>query len=75
MVFFEELRANNIDPVKFIEMQNEFISYSRKQLAADSKSISYREHLERDQILTMAEKFINRLERELLQERIRNMTS
>lgn len=75
MGFCEELTANNIDPAKYIALQNEFIAYCRQALETNSKQVSYREYLERDQLLMKLEKFINRLERELLQEKIKEMSN
>lgn len=75
MDFCEELKANNIDPDKFIALQNEFIAFCRKSIDSFDRSESYREYLERDQILTMIEKFINRLERERLQEKISQIST
>jgi hypothetical protein len=75
MGFCEELTANNIDPAKYIVLQNEFITYCRQNLETNSKQVSYREYLERDQLLMTLEKFINRLERELLQKKIKEMSN
>jgi hypothetical protein len=75
MDFCDELKASNIDPDKFIALQNEFIVYCRKEQESNGDAISYRDFLERDQLLTMLEKFIIRLERERLQQKIREMSS
>lgn len=75
MDFCEELRANNIDPDKFIALQHEFIAHYRRQKLNTNSDLSYRESLEIDQVLTMTEKFINRLEREGIQQKIRELSN
>lgn len=75
MDFCEELKANGIDPDKFIAHQNEFIIYYRRHQESNRKVISYREYLEKDQLITMIEKFINKLERERLHEKIHEISN
>lgn len=73
MGLLEELAANNIDPDKFIALQHEFIIYCRSR--EDSKEAeNYRDYLDRDQFLTMVEKFINKLDRDRLREKMEIMT-
>jgi hypothetical protein len=70
MRFCEELKANNIDPDKFIAIQNEFIAYYRSQVL-NRAAVTERDYIERDQLLTMIEKLINVIERERLQEKLK----
>ena len=68
MDFCDELKANNIDPDKFIPLLNEFILYARNANQSNAKTITFREYNERDQLITTMEKFCNRLERERLKQ-------
>jgi transcriptional regulator with XRE-family HTH domain len=69
MSFCEMLEANHIDADKFIAFQNEFIAHCRHTADAGTDTEGYRGYLEKDQALTMIEKFVNRLERERLQQK------
>ena len=74
MGFTEELRNNQIDPDKFVAFQSAYIRHSREQLDSMKDKLTYREYLEQDQFLTMMEKFITRMERERLQERMNELS-
>lgn len=62
--FSGQLKVHGIDPDQYIAVQNEFIKHCRQNLETSSKTISYRNYLERDQLLTIIEKFVNLLEKE-----------
>jgi hypothetical protein len=57
-----------VDPDQYIAFQSEFILHYRETLKQKSKEIGYREYLEKDQMLTTIEKFVNSLEKERLQQ-------
>jgi transcriptional regulator with XRE-family HTH domain len=67
----EKLVDNSIDPARYIALQHDFLNYSREKLEAAAKSISYREYLEKDQLLTSIEKFIHSIEQELVQHKLK----
>jgi hypothetical protein len=84
--FCDLLKKNNIDPDKFIAYMNECIAESRQMEEicarltpylsdADRESLqAYLTHVERTYLLDMMEKFVTRLERERIQENIRDLT-
>lgn len=74
MSFLEGLKANNIDPDKYLALQNEFIIYCRKNLERDLDSGKLKDYLEKDQFLNLVEKFNSKLERERIQEKMREIT-
>jgi len=64
MRFIEVLTANSIDPGKLVAIQNEFVAnYKIGKGGAEKGCLDF---FERDKNLTMLEKFINRIEWELL---------
>jgi len=71
--FIELLCELSIDPDRFILIQHEFTLYFRQVIDKSKTIVSYREYLESDQLLTSFERFINRIERELLQKKIANL--
>lgn len=75
MRLLEELKAEGIDPDKYIALQNEFILYCHRLDELNSMLTGYREFIEKDQFLTKVERLINRLERERLQEKIRDISN
>jgi transcriptional regulator with XRE-family HTH domain len=69
--FIERLADSEIDPAKYVALQHDFLKHSREKLEAAAKSISYREYLEKDQLLTSIEKFIHSIEQELIQQKLK----
>ena len=74
MGFCDLLKANNIDAAKFIALQNEFIAQWRKQAEELKDSGNFRDFVEKDQMVTQLQKFINILERERVQEKINEVS-
>jgi hypothetical protein len=68
MRFLEVLIDSHVSPQKLIALQNEFVLLYKTSRA--SKKISLKDYLDRDQQFTQLEKFINRIEWELLQEKM-----
>jgi ATPase subunit of ABC transporter with duplicated ATPase domains len=75
MGFLKELAAHNIDIDEYMTHQNEFMQYCRQRLESESKKMSAREYAEKDQSLNKMEKFINNIERQRLQKRIKELSS
>jgi hypothetical protein len=69
MTFYEELVSNGIAPALLVELQLEFIFTTKAKIR--DHSIDYRDYLELDQSLTMLEKFVHRVEREILHQKIK----
>jgi len=64
MRFVEVLIANGIDPNKLVAIQSEFVASYK--ISWDERENGNRDFFERDKNLTILEKFINRIEWELL---------
>jgi transcriptional regulator with XRE-family HTH domain len=67
----EKLVDSGIDPARYIALQHDFLNYSREKLESEAKSISYREYLEKDQLLTSIEKLLHSIEQELVQHKLK----
>lgn len=74
MGFCQQLEENNIDPDQFIAYLQECLAEYRQLQELNRALQSYRENLDREHMLDMMEKFVTKLERERLQQKIRNFT-
>lgn len=67
--FTTELISQGVDLDAFISVQHEFIQFYQKINDARQET-NYREYLEHDQVLTIYEKYIRRIEGETIQQKI-----
>jgi hypothetical protein len=74
MDFMPDLMSGGFDPDIFVSIQHEFIQYYEQKIDV-LKDSDYRLYLEHDQILTIYERLVRRLEGETIQQKINHIKS
>jgi transcriptional regulator with XRE-family HTH domain len=64
--WLNRLEEMGINPKEFVNLQLAFLQHLRAGLERESKAMSYRQQLERDQFITSVEKFMHKLEQEII---------